>query len=399
MNQRKIKLDNVFYFVIGGFIILGVLAIFATPIESAIPPTPAFRSINGTGGNVTATNYMDNLELIEGSNISYIWDYVGKTVTISSTGGSITSIHQIGNVTESGCGVNQILKVNSTGYFACASDNTGTGGEINTMSSPTHANSLVLTKSDVDLPIKGIACTGSAICTGNTTDLTIDVSGLGSGNATVLNQLGDVIITNPVNFSILFYNAGVWIDQIFKINTFDTTCSGTDKVSGVAIDNQTGLATITCSTDQTGSGGGITSLAANVTSALTGTGHTLLWTIPLTANSGNNIVGAIVATSNTAGSALQVGANTTNANSNGWCEWRTPLTASTQEFDYLLASTANVVDTGAGTWLPAANIPQPIQFDCTIVTNTTPGDLRIFIQAEVASTVSAKAGSYYIKTP
>ena len=165
----------------------------------SIPPTKAFNMINGSGGNVTAGSSSGFAEFIAGSGVTIGFDYTLNQITFSAAG-SISSIHQIGNVTSTGCAENQILKVNSTGQFACASDSTGAGGEINTMSSPTHAESLVLTKSVFDLPIKGIACTGSATCTGNTTDVTIDVS-VGSVNPVVVIKSANETITSDSTFS------------------------------------------------------------------------------------------------------------------------------------------------------------------------------------------------------
>lgn len=51
-------------------------------------------------------------------------------------------------------------------------------------------------------------------------------------------------------------------------------------------------------------------------------------------------------------------------------------------------------------WIMAANSPAPISFQCAVVTGATPGNLKVFISPETTgATVSAKAGSYYIKTP
>lgn len=435
------QLNSIVYFILGGLVILGILGIFAGPAISDIPPTPAFKMINSTSGNVTANNYRSTVEFVEGSGIIINANYTTNEITFSSVGS--------GNPLELYCsGTDKFNSYNATtNTFTCATDVSGSGGENNTASSSGHGNSLVLPKVGVDLPFKGIACTGSIACIPNATDITIDYTATGGGNATNIDDLGDVVAQAVAQFSILYYNGAQWIDQIFKSDTI--TCGAGQFFS--AFDNQTG--DHTCSTPS-GSGfttiaseistsnnatilaynntgtratfktisagtgiiitngsnslvitntapasGGITSLVANVTSSLTGSAHTLLWTIPLTTNSGNAISGVIVATTNTAGSALQAGGNTTNVNSQGICEWRNPLTISTQEFDYLPADNANIIDNAATTWFGAVNQPVPISFTCTVTTGSPTSNFRIFIQAEVASTVSAKAGSYYIKTP
>lgn len=98
---------------------------------------------------------------------------------ISKTG---SSIHDLSNVTSTGCAEGQSLSVNASAIWDCING----AGEINTQSSPTHANTLVLAKSGVDLPIKGIACTNSIICTNNSTDITIDYTATGSTGSILL---------------------------------------------------------------------------------------------------------------------------------------------------------------------------------------------------------------------
>jgi|CXWL01.1.fsa_nt_gi hypothetical protein len=162
--------------------------------------------------------------------------------------GNVVSIHDIGNVTSSGCAAGQILKANASAIWACAADDTGAGGEVNTASSSGVGYSLVLPKLGVDLPFRGIFCAGDLSCSSNSTDVRISYTSTASGgNVTNLNDAGDVVLTSPSIFSILYYNGVNWIDQIFKLNS--KTCSAGQFVSDV--NNQTGA--ITCSTP-TGSG-------------------------------------------------------------------------------------------------------------------------------------------------
>ena len=108
--------DKIIYFILGGFILLGILGIFAGPVISDIPPTPAFKMINTTTANVTAQNYADFVSF-EGIGMTIAPDYDLKKITFTASPGGLSSIHQIGNVTERGCAQFQYLSVNSTGFF------------------------------------------------------------------------------------------------------------------------------------------------------------------------------------------------------------------------------------------------------------------------------------------
>lgn len=104
----------------------------------------------------------------------------------NATGDWTAKIFSINSVD---CGTDFVQEIdNSTGQVICA---TGGGGESNTMSSPTHANSLVLTKSGVDLPIKGIACGTNTSCSANSTDITISATGGGVSDG----DKGDITVT------------------------------------------------------------------------------------------------------------------------------------------------------------------------------------------------------------
>ena len=277
-------------------VIVGILAgvgLVLNPVESTIPPTPAISMINTTSGNVTSLVYNGFVEFIEGSGITITPNYTNNEIIFAATGGgginnTISSIglgesivsgqvlidHQLKGLSVSG---DLVIGSNDTDVIISYIDGLSTG-EANTMSSPTHANSLVLAKNLVDLPIKGIACGGSIICSSNTTDVTLTYTATGGGNATNLDDLGDTKLTASAIWHILQSDGVRYVNKLFKIDsvtanggdTFVTavnnqtgdittkqfsvnliTCSGTDKVN--SINNATGQ--VTCSTDQTGSGG------------------------------------------------------------------------------------------------------------------------------------------------
>src|SRR3990167_4289188 len=178
--------------------------------------------------------------------------------------------------TELYCTLGQFLNSynSTTNSFTCLAG--GGGGENNTASNVGLGEDIFKQKTGVDFEFKGIAVSGDLSISSNLTDITISYTG-GTGNMTILNDAGDVVLTSPAYPSILFYNGLQWIDKIFSINSLSSandifvtginnqtgtintnqfsvntiTCSGTNKIS--AIDNVTG--SDTCSTDQSGSGG------------------------------------------------------------------------------------------------------------------------------------------------
>jgi hypothetical protein len=68
--QRVIQLNSVFYFILGSFVFLGVLGIFALPAVSDIPPTRAFSQISIAGQNITANSYSSEFEIITLGNLT-----------------------------------------------------------------------------------------------------------------------------------------------------------------------------------------------------------------------------------------------------------------------------------------------------------------------------------------
>jgi len=144
------------------------------------------------------------------------------------------------------------------------------------------------------------------------------------------------------------------------------------------------------------SGGGITTLGADVTCTATGS-YCTVFTIPLTASSGNRINVNLVGDSNTAGGAIQMRVQFDNAGNTGYCVYRTYTTATAEVLDVLAATTTT--DTGETVWLAGANVPMPLDIHCGFETDASPGNALVQIQAEVASTITIQKGSHYIKTP
>ena len=84
-----------------------------------------------------------------------------------------------------------------------------------------------------------------------------------------------------------------------------------------------------------------------------------------------------------------------DAGNTGFCTITHFTTATAQVLDSIAIGTAPA-DDGENTWLPGANIAQTIPVYCSLVTDATPGNLILEIQAEVASTVRINGGSFYI---
>lgn len=291
----------------------------------------------------------------------------------------VNRIFSINSIT---CGAGQFVNIinNQTGQTAC--DTPASSGITKVNSAPQTTAVIISDNSTVanSVTLKTLTQGTGITLTNGSNAVTVET-----------NFKIDTDAATTATFLTGFDNStGDFTRKLFQIAT--TTCGGTDKVSG--INNQTGV--VTCSTDSTGSGA--ISLGSNVSASNT-SAYSNLWQISLTANSGNTVSGVIVAQTNTAGVAVQAGANLTSvAAAQGWCLWETPTAATANTVDFVVLSTTTT-DTGETLWLPAVNTPQPILFTCTISTGASAPSLWINIQPEAAGTVTAKAGSYYIKTP
>jgi hypothetical protein len=278
--------------------------------------------------------------------------------------GTITTTFRINNISTTCSGTDKINSIsynNSTGVttITCSTDQTGSGGEANTASNlGTGTLKLFHSKSGVDLRFKTLTA-GQGITLTNGTDT-------------------GTVATN------------------FKVNNVSTTCSGTDKVSSISYNNSTGVTTVTCSADQTGSGGGPTLLASDVTCTDT-VSYCTIFTIPLTTSTNNVIDAQISGSTNTAGVALQFRGRTTQATS-GSCTFVTQTTSTAQTIDTIATGT-NPADTAETAWASAANIPQITRITCTVIGPATATNLILEYQMEVAGTGTVYKNSYYTKTP
>ena len=435
-----------------------MLLVLAPEIESYIPPTPSFKFINTTTGNVTAVFYDDFVEFVAGSGMTISPNFATNEITFSATGGNATSPNELycvlgewfnlfnattGNfgcsrvpvyenntasnlspgtgLFESKSGVDLRFKSLAGGSGITLSNNAtsvtitaiGGSGEANTQSSPTHANTLVLAKSGVDLPIKGVACNGGITCTNNSTDVTVTLTNADKTDITVSAAGATWTIDNDVVTYAKMQNvagddrflgriSGAAGDTEELTGTQATTLLDvfTSALKGLAPASGGGTTNF-LRADGTwavpaGGGGGPTVLNADVTCTLTAA-YCTVFTIPLTASSGNRLDVQMVGDSNTAGGSIQMRVQFDNAGNTGYCTYRTYTGAAAETLDVLAATAAT--DTGETAWLAGANIPMPLDIHCGFETDASPGNALVQVQNEVASTITIQKGSNYIKTP
>jgi hypothetical protein len=143
--------------------------------QNGIPPTDALIGFLIGSENVTASSYNDYVTLIEGTNITIDVNHANSELTFNSVGGggAPASIHLIGNVTNSGCAENEILQVNSTGFFDCATAGAG-GGETNTASNLNEGYGIFGSKVGFDLQFKSLLNGSGIVITQNSTNIMLN---------------------------------------------------------------------------------------------------------------------------------------------------------------------------------------------------------------------------------
>ena len=397
---------------IGIGILAAVITVMIIPADASvaigdIPPTRAFQKIFVGLLNVTANKYNANLNLT-GYGITITPIYENNTIQFSVDGtgstGNITGAANVGSGTgliyrNQTAGILQLRSlVQGSGVTITNNANditisaTGTSGitAVNNFGSGTAQ--LVATNSSNKANIKSLLPGRGITLVNGTSTITINAP-LKVANQTVSKDFQIVGINN---------NTGIITTNQFSINNGTYYCAAGQYLKGLAVGNTTGYVTPICQTAVAG-GGSVNTLAANVTASGVPSADTLIFTIPLTANSGNVITGQLSATSGTTGNAVQVSANVTSLQTRGYCHFVQVSTTSADSIDNIVMNTVltgRATNTGETAWIAAANVAEPIKFECSLASGATPGNLKVYFNNEIAATsIAIKAGSYYIKSP
>ena len=300
-------------------VLLLILSIPFLSVEAylSVPPTGSFKMINMTGGNVTAQFTNSFVEFKNGSGISITPNYTLNEITFTATGGgginnTISSIgtqqsivsgqvlidHQLKGIA---CGGDLICSNNATDVTISFTE-TGIGSialdDLTDVIITTPAYLSTLFYNGVEwidkiFTVNSVTCGAGQFVNliNNQTGVTSCATPSGSGNATVLDDLGYVTITSPAYPSFLFWNSDQWVDRIFsvnnqtstkgnfitginnqsgvtttqilKVNTFDIDCTDSQQINRLQYNNQTGIYTGTCETDETGGATARESLVAS----------------------------------------------------------------------------------------------------------------------------------------
>ena len=339
----------VIFIIVGLFLSISLL-VLQSPVES-IPPTDAIYMINTTSGNVTASRYNSFVEFI-GSGITITPNYSTNEITFTASNGAIPKLdNQTAQNDFQIIGINNVTGAITTNQFS--------------------VNSKTCSGTDKISAVNNV--TGTVTCT-------TDTSGGGS-NALLDGSVHTDTTAQTVSRGSLITGQGgspTWNELVIGGAGTFLKSDGTDVSWGA------------------GDGAGAVTLGADSTCTATAT-YCTIWTIPLTASSGNRLDVQMVGDSNTAGSAIQMRVQFDNAGNTGYCVYRTYTGAAAETLDVLAATAAT--DTGETAWLAGANVPMPLDIQCGFETDASPGNALVQIQMEAASTGTIQKGSNYIKTP
>jgi len=308
------------------------------------------------------------------------------TGNLNSIGGTFTGTHSSGSISSAVT----VTSLSNSGHVSTFPSNTGT-----LLQSNGSAASLTNFPTFSSLTNAGHVSTAPL----NTGTILNTNGSLSSLTGTLASTLGVTVLSNSGHASTFPSNTGTLLQQNSSGTYLTNNVHSVTANSPITVNGSTNTVAISCTTCLTSSSSGTTSiLATNQTSTST-TNFAHVWNIALTANSGNTVRGVLVASTNTAGGAVQVGANMSSvATGSGICQF-TYDSAGTTITTFAAALSTTSSDSAWTTILSGANQAYPITFECAVQTGSSAPTLQINFQAEVASTVSIKAGSYYIKTP
>ncbi len=369
----------------------------------------------------------------EADGAGLVWRAVSKLNSLVSDLGDVAG----------GCSNGQTLSFQSSNStFICSTAGVDTDTTNVSTISPSNATLVAdNTTSTNNVRMKNISAgtgiqidngTNSVIIKSTVTDTdtnTTVLSSISNTNATLIAD--NSTSTNNVRLKGISAGTGIQIDNgtnsvIIKSTIVDTDTGFTTIASEIATSNNATLvannSTVTnrASIKTLSAGAGITltnntgSVQINATNpyytldtdmsvTTSGSALTQIFRVPLSADKANFISGTILTTTQIIGIGTQVTANITQATSTGTCWFLTPTTTGTTipTTDIMaLNTTSSLTDTAETTSGFDANVVKGIQFQCSVSTGSTAGDLRLFFQSETeGSTVTIKNGTYYIKSP
>ena len=197
-----------------------------------------------------------------------------------------------------------------------------------------------------------------------------DVAGTGNRLTSTGTALGDILKSDGTDFKRLARGSA---NQVLKVNAAGTDIAWSSY--GIPV-----------------------SLTSDVTCSVTAS-YCTAFTIPLTPSTSNVIKATIIGETNTGGAALQFRGRADDAQATGTCHITTATTATAVNDDAIAVGTAPA-DTGTTAWAAGANISMPVFITCTVQTDaSSPQNLIIEWQQEVASTGTVRTNSHYIILP
>ena len=350
---------------------------------------------------------------------------------VSKVGSLISDLADVAG----GCTNGQIMEYQtSNSTWICGTDDTGSGGFTNIASESVTANNATLIADNSTVANRasfktisegtGIDLTTNAqniIITSTVTDTGFtNLASTGTTNSTIIATNGTS--STRATFKTISAGTGIQIDNGTDSIIIRSTVSGsgftniasesvTANNATLIADNSTVANRASFKTLSAGKGITLTQNdqnivinstipinvlgGANLTSSST-VSYTTIFTIPLTANSGN-IISAYILADSEAGTGVQIMTNVTSGSNNwGNCYYLSPTAATAIESDLL--SIAQNVDDAMTTSLNSNSTVITVQ--CGVFSTTSPGNLQINFQTEVTNVpVYVLPGSYYIKSP
>lgn len=372
-------------------------------VDGAIPPANTWKTIFVNSDNVTAQTTFDTLTFIEGSGMTITPDFSNSEITFASSGGS--------SPTELYCsGTDKFSSYNSTtNTFTCTTDQTSGGsGDIIT-EGDSNVEVIDLGTGTIEVDIDGTT-------EYNFTSTALYFNSNSIADVKIIESDGTVATTGFIrvqnNQPIAARNFANTDNHFFSFNGADDLAITLNSVGEYAfsdeslnmIDNYI-IGSMGCASGKIIQYNSTSNrwecenhfvvLQADGT-ANNPAAYVSVFVINLPVSSGSFIEYNLVVSSDTAGVAPQFRSLFNNAGNSGYCTYTNYDTATTSSLDTIAIGGGDTAET---VWLPAINVPSIIKVSCALVTDSTPGQIALQVQPEVAGVITVHRGSYYMITP